>query len=104
MSDTGIGMTPGQHAKLFEREGPDLWNVFESDVAPSDPNAGVIELLRTAAELDRLGDILAVWAVDRAGTLPNVEVDGVIADVSRRLDALGVPREERTSPPRQRGV
>ena len=96
----------GQHAKLIEREGQDLWNAFESGVAPSsESNARVIELLRATAELDRLGDVLAVWAVDRAGDLPNSEVDSVAADVSRRLDALGVPREEQRPPSaRQRGV
>jgi hypothetical protein len=95
----------GQHAKLIEREGQDLWNAFAAADAPSEPNAHVIELLRAAAELDRLGDVLAAWAVDRAGDLPNAEVDSVAADVSRRLDALGVPREEQRPPSaRQRGV
>jgi len=95
----------GQHGKLIEREGQDLWNAFEAADAPSESNAHVIGLLRAAAELDRLGDVLAAWAVDRAGDLPNAEVDSVAADVSRRLDTLGVPREEQRPPSaRQRGV
>jgi hypothetical protein len=93
-----------KHTKLVEREGPDLWNAFETDVAPSEAGTGVIELLRATAALDGLGDVLAAWAVDRAGVLPNAEVDRVTADVTQRLDALGVPREERARPPRQRGV
>lgn len=85
----------GQHGKLIEREGEDLWKALENAGRATERNAHVLGLLRAAVELDRLGDVLAAWAVDRAGDRPDAEVDGVTEDVSRRLDALGVPRDER---------
>jgi hypothetical protein len=51
-------------------------------------------LLDAIAELDRLGDILATWAVDRAGERPDAAVDAAIANVARRLTDLGVPHED----------
>jgi hypothetical protein len=92
------------HTKLIEREGQDLWEAFETGQVPAGgPNAPVVELLRAAAEIDQLGDVLTTWAVDRAGERPDAAVDRVTAEVEHRLDELGVPREERSGPPRQRG-
>jgi hypothetical protein len=62
-----------------------------------------LELLRVMVDLDRLGDALAAWAADPSGDRPDAEVDAVTADVGRRLDELGVAREQRQRPTRQRG-
>lgn len=93
-----------RHGRLFERDGPRVWAALRENAPPSpDVDAGVIGLLQETTELDRLGDLLAIWAVDRAGDRPVREVDEVTADVGRRLDLLGVPREERERPPSRRG-
>ena len=92
------------HGKLLDREGPELWRMLESGAPspPSDPHALVMGLLQAAAQLDRLGDQLAAWAVDWRGARPDAEVDAVVSDVAPRLDALGVAREEQQGPPRRR--
>ena len=79
-------------------------SVVLTGAAASEELASVVELLRAARELDSLGDVLAAWAVDISGDRPDAAVDAVIADVGERLERLGVPREERPRPPRQRGV
>ena len=89
----------GKQSKRIEREGPELWHALQSD----DDRDELVALLRAARELDRLGDVVVAWAVDRAGPSPDAEVDSVVADVAARLDALGVPYEERPGP-RNRGV
>lgn len=61
------------------------------------------ELLQAMVELDRLGDVLAAWAVDPSQDPPDAAVDAVVAGVGARLERLGVPREQRQRPPRQRG-
>ena len=91
------------HHKLIEREGAALWGALATGDAAAGPDAFVVELLRVMVELDRLGDTLAEWAVDRAGERPDAAVDAVATDVARRLEELGVPHEERTRPPRSRG-
>jgi hypothetical protein len=92
------------HRRIVEREGPALWDALHQNAAQlPEPQSRVVGLLGTMGELDRLGDVLAAWAGHRTGERPNAEVDAVTADVARRLDALGVPREERVRPPRQRG-
>ena len=65
----------------------------------------LVGLLGAAAQLDALGDTLAAWAVDRTGPSPEATVDAATTEVERRLDELGVPREERERPPgaRSRG-
>jgi hypothetical protein len=92
-----------RHSAVLHRDGDVLWALFESGSPPSDPeHARILGLLGVAAELDRIGAVLAGWAVDISGEPPDAAVDATIAEVDERLDALGVPREERT-PPRGRG-
>ena len=86
--------------KVFEKRGPELWAAVEGDGANTD-DTKVVDLLRAAIELDRLGDALATWADDRTGRRPDADVDAVTTDVAQRLDDLGVPREEQ--PPRRVG-
>ena len=89
------------HSKRIEREGPALWQALDADASEaSGPTDVVIGLLRAVVLLDRLGDVLAEWAVDRAVERPDNEVDAVAADVAQRLAALGVPHEDRARPPR----
>jgi hypothetical protein len=97
-----IDSTLNQYAAILEREGQAVWFELQDDAGSSE-HADVVETLRAARELDRLGDILAAWAVDRAGVRPDAEVDRVVADVARRVDALGIPQEERPPRPRTRG-
>jgi hypothetical protein len=83
------------HAKLLEREGQQLWAALETGDAPTgDAATFVVALLRAITELDRLGDALAAWAVDRAGERPDADVDTITGEVARQLEVLGVPREE----------
>jgi hypothetical protein len=92
-----------QHDAVLHRDGRALWDAFGGDAPPPDKEqAHIVKLLHVAETLDRTGDVLAEWAVDIAGERPDAVVDSTIADVSTRLEALGVPREERR-PPRQRG-
>ena len=91
------------HAKLVDKEGPGLWDALESGAVPDGPAGFVVGLLGAMVELDRLGDTLADWALDRAGKHPEDAVDATTTDVARRLEELGVPHEERTRPPGARG-
>jgi hypothetical protein len=92
-----------RHVTVLQRDGAAVWEALEGVRPPSDrEHAQVVELLRVAMELDRVGDVLAEWAVDIAGDRPDAAVDATIDAVDAQLDALGVPHEERT-PPRQRG-
>lgn len=86
-------------ADVIERDGPQLWEAMHVGAA----DAGLVGLLRAAAEIDRLGDVLAAWAADRSEPRPDDQVDAVIADVRRRLAALGVPEQERPRPSRRSG-
>jgi hypothetical protein len=89
----------GKQSKRLEREGPALWEALDA----GDDADDLVALLRAARELDHLADVIVAWAVDRTGRSPDAEVDAVVADVGARLDALGVPYEERPGP-RNRGV
>ncbi len=91
----------GKQSAVIEDESPALLNTLGGD-SSIDVDAHVVDLLRAAKELDHLGDVLATWAVDRAGERPDAEVDRVINRVAQQLDALGVPREDRSGPPRGR--
>ena len=64
------------------------------------PDEGVLAVAHT---LDGLGDVLAEWAVEGVLPGPDDEVDRVVADVAARLEALGVPKQERPPGPRNRG-
>jgi hypothetical protein len=92
----------GAHTAEISRNGQALWDALSAgDAARTDAN--LVGLLSAASELDQLGDVLAVWAIDPSGPAPDADVDRVVADVGRRLEALGVPREERPPGPRSRG-
>jgi hypothetical protein len=83
-------------AGRIAKEGPAIWAALEGDGAADDP---LVALLRVTRDLDGLGDALAAWAEDRHGSQPEAAVDEAVAEVTRRLDELGVPREERMRPP-----
>jgi hypothetical protein len=91
-----------QQNAYLAREGEDVWKVLDGGGA-ADVDPQVVGILRVARELDGLGDVLATWAVDRAGTRPDDEVDRVTEEVASQLDALGVPQQERPPGPRNRG-
>jgi hypothetical protein len=92
----------GEHNAEIARDGRALWDAL-GERAAAETDANLVGLLSAARELDQLGDILAAWAVDRSPPAPDADVDRVVADVARRLEALGVPREERPPGPRNRG-
>lgn len=92
----------GQDARALAHDGEELWSALDAGDA-SGPHARLVGVLRAARDLDGLGDLLAAWALDPARDRPDGEVDRVIAGVAERLDALGVPREERARPPGRRG-
>ena len=79
-----------------------LWQALENGAAPADDAAPFVELLLVIRDIDSVGNTLAEWANDTLLPRPDTEIDAVAADASRRLDALGVPREE-DRPPRGRG-
>lgn len=94
-----------QHTDLLRRHGPALWAALEAGddaVDGLDDSALVLALLRTAAEIDRVGDLLAEWAVSRSTPRPDDAVDAVTVEMNDRLDALGVAREERLPPAARR--
>jgi hypothetical protein len=94
----------GRYSTVLQRDGDAVWAVLDGGEKPADERqAQVVNLLRVANELDRLGDVLAEWAVDITRARPNDEVDDVMDEIGAQLDALGVPHEERP-PTRQRGV
>ena len=90
-------------AKVLEREGPAIWAAVSS---PSEASAAdgvdpkLVALVRALAELDRIGDELSAWAVEaRSENRPDAALDATVADVTARLEELGVAREERPRPP-----
>ena len=89
------------HTKLLEREGPAVWAALEPDAGAGDVDPFVVEVLRALADIDRLGELLATWAVAREGRRPDEEVDATVGRVAAQLEALGIEREER--PPRAPG-
>ncbi len=90
------------HSGRLAKEGAALWAAVDGADADGDALVG---LLGAAVPLGALGDTLAAWAVDRTGPSPEATVDATITEVERRLDELGIPREERERPPgaRSRG-
>jgi hypothetical protein len=90
------------HRARLERDGERIWSALESgDVDDADKD--VVAILRVVEVLDRLGDVLAEWAVDISDPRPDDEVDEVLDEVAQQLDILGVPHEERPPGPRNRG-
>jgi hypothetical protein len=92
----------GAQSSTLQRDGVAIWDALEHDTRPADL-APLVELLDAAREVDRLGDALAEWAADVHRPRPDDAVDAVIADVSGRLERLGIPRGERVPPRRSRG-
>ena len=94
----------GQHGQLLQRDGAALWQALEEDTTPGDARqAHVVDLLRVARQFDRLGDVLATWAVDISGERPDAAVDAAIEAIGAGLNAIGVPHEQQQAPPpRQR--
>ena len=87
--------------KAIERGGAALWDAVQDD--SSGDTEPIVGLLRTATELDGLADVLVAWACDPSAPRPDAEVDAATAAVARRLDELGIPREQRQRPTRSRG-
>jgi hypothetical protein len=85
------------YARELEKRGGEVWAAVDGD-ADGDP---LVDLVRVAVQLDRLGDVMATWAEDRTGPRPDDVVDEVIADTAQQLDDLGVLREQ--PPPRRTG-
>src|SRR5262249_60117491 len=72
----------GPHGKTIEQHGDAIWHALQDGEVSSAEVGDVVQLLDVARELDRLGDVLAVWAVDISAPRPNAEVDAVTADVA----------------------
>jgi hypothetical protein len=92
------------HRKLLEQHGPALWAALDGDPSPEPERAALVGVLGATQELDRVGDALAAWAVDRVGDPPDELVDAVTRRVGERLDEIGVPREEHHEGQRPRGI
>jgi len=90
------------HAARLDRDGPQLWAALAAADGSADHDDVLLGLLGAVVELDRLGDTLAAWADDRTHHHPEDAVTTTVSDVAQRLEALGIPHEERTRPPRQR--
>ncbi|MGV3759523.1 MAG: hypothetical protein ACO1PW_08280 [Actinomycetota bacterium] len=88
------------HRARLLADGPALWASLTDGVAQSDEeSARLVALLGVARELDALADVVVTWAEDRRGPMPEDAVAETAPAVSRRLDELGVPREEERPPP-----
>ncbi len=92
----------GSYRQAIEGDGPELWRAVQASDGTPTPDR-LVGMLLAMVELDRLGDVLAAWAADPTRERPDEAIDVVRADVSRRLDELGIPREERQPPTRRRG-
>lgn len=101
-------------SELVASEGPSLLaraqeqrsEAGQAGAAPSsarDQQERLVAVLRAAMDLDELGDVIATWAVDRAGERPDAQVEQVVQRVAELLDAAEVPHEPREGPPRGRG-
>jgi hypothetical protein len=88
------------HAGALEARGEALWSALDGGAGGDGDDAFLVDLLRALREVDAIADVLATWAVARAGERPDAAVDAAIADVTARLEALGVAREERPPVPR----
>lgn len=89
-------------AKELEREGPAVWEAVTGGTS----DERLVALVQALLELDHIGERLSEWAVQASSAeRPDAALDAVVADVTGRLEALGVEREERPRPPgaRSRG-
>lgn len=77
---------------------PDLDATVDAASSSDDPDGSIVALLSVAEVLDRLGDSLASWALDRAADRPDGAVDETVDRVLPLLTTLGVPEE--APPPR----
>lgn len=93
------------HRARLLADGPGLWAALTAGEAPGDPEGErIVALLQVAQDLDALADLVVAWAEDRSGPMPEDAVAGAATDVSRRLDELGVEREDSPGPaPARRG-
>ena len=91
------------HGRVLERRGVELWSAVDGGATDAE-DVALVELLKVAIELDRLGDALAGWADDRTGPRPDDTVDAIAGAVAAQLDELGVPREEQSPRRGGRGV
>ncbi|HVM09125.1 MAG TPA: hypothetical protein VM345_11720 [Acidimicrobiales bacterium] len=97
------------HHKHLEAHGHDVWAAVErSDPAAAGDahdvvTSSIVDVMRALRDLDALGDVLAAWAAAPSSERPDAAVDEAVADVRRRIDAAGVPYEERPPGPRNRG-
>jgi hypothetical protein len=97
-----IEFAMGSYQKTVESDGPALWRTLQE--GGGETNDRLVGMLQAMTELDAVADRLAKWAADTAGERPDAAVDTVVADVKERLDALGIPSEERQpSTVRRRG-
>lgn len=88
------------HRARLAGDGPALWAVLTEGGDPADEEAErIVALLHVALDLDALADLVVAWAQDRTGPMPTDAVARTAAEVSRRLDDLGVEREDRGGPP-----
>ena len=67
---------------------------YEAATPLADEERMAVPLLGVALLFDRLADQLADWAADRSGPPPTELADATVAEVQKRLDALGVPEEQ----------
>lgn len=72
---------------------------FRTRRATTPGAADLTTLLEGVLQLDRLGDVLARWALDIRARRPDDAVDAVASEVFTRLETLGVPRETRPARP-----
>lgn len=87
-------------AERLDRDGAQLWAQARAEEdADADP---LVQVLRSAIELDSLGDALATWAADVSGERPDAQAAMTLDHIEARLDAAGVPHEPREAPPRGR--
>lgn len=91
-----------QAAAVLEAHGPSLWSALDAGEGHEE-HAAALEFLRVIRDVDEVGGALVRWANDKAQPRPDAEIDSVAADAMRRLDVLGVPREEDRPPRRGRG-
>ena len=91
-------------SELLESDGEQLLARATSDgdaagSTPGDRTDLLVVVLRAAAQLDALGDVVVAWAVKGGDERPDAEVESVVRDVEQLLDAAGVPHEPREGPP-----